>query len=200
MNCYEWQHQIKLSGMSITADCSYEVENPDNPETPITITISGSSTWPDVEPPYTRRGMRCGVGYDSFYAKRANWTGWERFFIIAGVQAEVTYPIEIVSSETGVIGMAGIFGSAVEGIAQFVSGVYKPEDTSDPFYACGFGVWSKSTEVTKGAVFIYSDSNELLATGFYDQIEPGAEITYYRPYEFETPIGTGTINYTLTIL
>jgi hypothetical protein len=37
-----------------------------------------------------------------------------------------------------------------------------------------------------------------LAFGFYSRIENGAEITYYRPDDLETSIGTGTITYALT--
>lgn len=199
MNCYEWQHQISLSGMSISANCSYEAENPNDPATPITITISGESTWPDVAPPYNRRGMRCGSGYDKQYARRSGWRNLDRFYIIAGVQADVTYPIEVTSSDGGAPRMAGIFGSAVTDFAFFVSGLYKPEDPADPFYACGFGVWTKSTEITKGAIFINAEDGELLAIGLYPKIEPGGEITYYRDFSFDTPIGSGAMNYTLSI-
>jgi hypothetical protein len=198
MNCYEWQHQISLSGMSISANCSYEVENPNDPAAPITITISGEATWPDVAPPYNRRGMRCGSGYDKQYARRSGWNNLDRFYIITGVQADITYPLEVTSSDGSPLRMAGVFGSAVSNIPFFISGLYKPEDPSDPFYACGFGVWSKSTEVTKGIVFIIAEDGEQLAIGLFPRIEPSGEITYYRDFSFDTAIGTGTMNYTLT--
>ncbi len=94
--------------------------------------------------------------------------------------------------------MAGIFGSAASNVPFFVSGLYKPEDTSDPFYSCGFGVWSKSNKVTEGLVFIIAEDGEQLAIGLYPKIEPGGEITYYRDFAFDPAIGTGTMNYTLT--
>jgi hypothetical protein len=184
--------------MSISANCSYEVENPDDPSTPETITISGQSTWPDVAPPYNRRGMRCGSGYNKAFARRNGSANLNRFYITTFVVASVYYPLEVNSSTGGPVRKAGIFGNAVFETPFFISGLYKPEDTSDPFYACGFGVWSNSTEVTKGAVFINAEDGEQLAIGLYPKIEPGGEITYYKDFSFQTQIGTGTMNYTLT--
>lgn len=187
--------------MSISANCSYEVENPNDPNTPITITISGEATWPDVAPPYARRGMRCGInggGYEGKeFARREGWNGLSRFFITVEVQSSIAYPLEVTSSEGGMPIMAGFF-YGFRNIPLFISGLYKPEDPTDPFYSCGLGVWTKSTEVTKGIIPIVTEDGEQLAIGLYPKIEPGGEITYYKDFAFDTAIGTGTMNYTLT--
>jgi hypothetical protein len=203
MNCYEWQHQISLSGMSISANCSYEIEDPFDPTLKYQITISGEMTYPDASPPYARRGMRCGIRGGGYAGKqpafRAGHIGLNRFTIIAEVQPNNYYPLEVNISSGGLPTYAGIRTSAFTNIPLFLSGLYKPEDQTDPFYACGFGVWSKSKDYTSGAVFVHAESDdELLVVGLYERIEPGGQITYYRLDDLTQPVGGGTMSYTLT--
>lgn len=185
--------------MSISADCSYEEENPSDPSNPITITISGEATWPDVSPPYTRKGMRCGIGYNQEYARRFGSSGLSRFYINAEISSDPAYPLDVVYSDGGFPKKAGFFWGFTLTPA-FVSGFYKPEDTNDPFYACGFGAWSKSTEVTKGIIPIITEERGIVAIGKYPRIEPGGQITYYKDFDYSAVVGTGTMNYKLTIL
>lgn len=196
VNCYEWRHSFSLTGMSISAEISYQVDSGD-PENPATLTISGTQTYPDVGPPYTRRGMRCGQGYDGPYARRNDWRGYERFFITTEIQTNNWYPLTV-NLEGAPIATAAVFDSTQDTFAIFPSGMFKPENTSDPFYACGFGIWTTSTGVTKSFVRIIDDMAQWLAIGWFDRIGPGEVITYYKPddYEFTTPVGTGTLNYT----
>jgi len=197
MNCYQWLHNFSLTGMSITADIVYEEPNP-NPELPpISVAITGTQTYPDVGPPYTRRGMRCGVGYDSFYARRASHISYSRFLLQTFIQANEFYPLVVTADETPQ-GNAGVFESGFASFPIFISGLFKPWKPEDPAFVCADGIWRKSTNVTKGLVRILAEDGTLLAVGYFDRIEPGAQITYYRPDDFETSVGTGTLNYTLT--
>lgn len=197
MNCYEWQHAINLAGMSISAECAYQIPNPDPEGDPLNVTISGMHTYPDVGPPYPRRAMRCGVGYTSWYAKRSDWQSYGRFFISTLIQSNEFAPL-VVTTTDQTDRYASIFVGGFGSFPIFISGLFKPMDTDDPAYVCADGVWRKSTELTKGIVQIIDDAAELLAVGFYDRIENGAEITYFRQNDLETSIGTGTITYTLT--
>ena len=198
VNCYEWRHSFSLTGMSISAEIYYEVDSGD-PENPATLTISGTQTYPDVGPPYTRRGMRCGQGYDGFFARRNGLQGYERFFLTTFIQTNNGYPLTV-NLEGTPIATAAVFDSSLDTFAIFPSGMFKPENTSDPFYECGFGIWTVSTGVTKGFVRILDEMAQWLAIGWFDRIGPGEVITYYRPEDFEltTPVGTGTLNYTFT--
>jgi len=197
MNCYQWLHNFSLTGMSITADIAYEEPNSDPELPPISVTISGTQTYPDVGPPYTRRGMRCGVGYDSFYARRFSHLGYQRFQLITNIQATEFYPLVITIPDSP-DGHAGIFETSLDTAPIFISGLFKPWNPEDPAFVCADGIWRKSTNVTKGLVRILAEDGTLLAVGYFDRIEPGAQITYYRPDDFETSVGTGTLNYTLT--
>lgn len=197
MNCYEWQHQINLTGMSISANCAYQIPNPDPEGAPLDVTITGAHSYPDVGPPYPRRAMRCGTGYTSYYAKRSNWTGWDRFYILTSIQSYEFSPL-VVTTTDNPDRSASILTGGFSSFPTFISGLFKPEDTDDPSYVCADGVWRKSTEITKGFVQIVDELEEPLAFGFYNRIENGAEITYYRPDDLETSIGTGTITYALT--
>jgi hypothetical protein len=193
VNCYEWRHSFSLTEMSISAEISYLDEFGE------TVTISGTQTYPDVGPPYTRRGMRCGQGYSTFYARRQGVEGYSRFVLETFIQSDNGYPLSVTinGDQTAT---AAVYNSSVDEIPLFLSGLFKPENSSDPFYECGFGIWTVSTGVTKGFVRIINDMAEVLAIGWFDRIGPGETITYYKPddYNFETPIGTGTINYTFT--
>jgi hypothetical protein len=193
VNCYEWRHSFSLTGMSISAEISYL------DEFGLQVTISGTQTYPDVGPPYTRRGMRCGQGYDGFFARRNGLEGYERFFLTTFIQTNNGYPLTV-NLEGTPIATAAVFDSALDQFAIFPSGMFKPENSSDPFYECGFGIWTVSTGVTKGFVRIIDDAAQLLAYGWFDRIGPGEVITYYKPDDFEltTPVGTGTLNYTFT--
>lgn len=193
VNCYEWRHSFSLTGMSISAEISYL------DEFGLQVTISGTQTYPDVGPPYTRRGMRCGQGYDGFFARRNGLQGYERFFLTSYIQTNNGYSLTV-NLEGAPIATAAVFDSTLDNFAIFPSGMFKPENTSDPFYECGFGIWTTSTGVTKGFVRIIDDAAQLLAYGWFDRIGPGETITYYKPddYDFATPIGTGTLNYTFT--
>lgn len=196
MNCYEWRHSFTLTNMSISADISYEDASFDPPAT---VTISGTQTYPDVGPPYTRRGMRCGQGYDGFYARRNDWQGWQRFGITSFIQSGDWYPLTV-ALDGAPITPAAVFDSSLDTFSIFPSGLFKPENSDDPAYVCADGIWRISTGVTKGFVRIIDESGQLLARGWYDRIGPGETITYFKPddYDFLTPIGTGAINYTFT--
>ena len=194
MNCYEWLHNFSLSGMSITADIAYEQPNPDPELPPILVTITGTQEYPDVGPPYTRRGMRCGVGYDSFYARRDSYVGYQRFQVLTEIQATEFFPL-VVSSPDEPDMHAGIFEAAFSSFPKFISGLFKPWLPDDPAFVCADGIWRKSTNVTQGLVRILAEDSTLLAVGYFDRIEPGAAITYYRPDEFEASVGAGVINY-----
>ena len=198
MNCYEWQHQISLSGMSITADCSYEVDDPNDPANKIDITISGTQTYPDTAGPYPRRALRCGVAYGKPYVKRSDWRlNYGRFFLSTEIPSSDINPLTVTTD--GVAGTAAaIYDAGFTNYPKFISGLFKPENTSDPAYVCADGVWRKSTEITKGAVQILSEFGDWLAIGFFPRIESGAVVTYYLPDDRDNPIGTGTIAYTLT--
>jgi hypothetical protein len=181
--------------MSISAEIYYEIDSGD-PENPITVTISGTQTYPDVGPPYTRRGMRCGQGYNKWYARRNDWRGYERFFVTTEIQTNQWYPLDL----NGMTGGASIFELS-SGRPIFISGMFKPENSSDPFYECGFGIWSTSTGITTGVYLeIRDEMDQVLALGALDRIGPGETVTYYKPEDFErtTPVGTGTLNYTFT--
>lgn len=197
MNCYEWQYAINLTGMSISAECAYQLPNPDPEGDPLDVTISGMHTYPDVGPPYPRRAMRCGVAYTSWWAKRADWQSYGRFIISTLIQSNEFAPL-VVSTTDEPDRNASIFVAGFGSFPIFISGLFKPMDVDDPAYVCADGIWRKSTEITKGMVQIVDDAEELLAFGFYDRIQNGAEITYFRPDDLETSIGTGTITYTLT--
>ena len=179
--------------MSISAEISYLDEYG------FQVTISGTQTYPDVGPPYTRRGMRCGQGYDGFFARRNGLQGYERFFLTSYIQTNNGYPLTV-NLEGAPIATAAVFDNTLDNFAIFPSGMFKPENTSDPYYECGFGIWTVSTGVTKGFVRIIDDAAQLLAYGWFDRIGPSETITYYKSddYNFETPIGTGTLNYIFT--
>lgn len=182
--------------MSITADCSYQIENPDDPEAPLTVTISGTQTYPDTGPPYTRRGMRCGTGYTGPFAKRLDWKSYGRFYLGTEIPSNEQFPLTVgISGEPG--STAAIYDGGFTSYPKFISGLFKPENTDDPAYVCADGIWRKSTEITKGLVQIFDDIGQWLANGYFARIESGAEITYYRPNDLENSIGTGTITYTL---
>lgn len=197
MNCYEWLHNFSISGMSITADLSYEQPNPDPEQPPVLVTVSGTQTYPDVGPPYTRRGMRCGAGYDDFYARRLGYVGYSRFQVLTFIQSAENYPLVVTIPDLPDT-FAGIFTSGFDSFPIFISGLFKPWRPSDPAYICADGIWRKSTNFTKGQVKILAEDGTLMAVGFYDRIEPGAEITYFKLDEYETSIGTGTLNYSIT--
>lgn len=188
---------MNLTGMSISADCAYQLPNPDPDGDPLDVTISGMHTYPDVGPPYPRRAMRCGFGYTSFWARRSDWQSYGRFFISTFIQAYEFSPLVVTTTDMP-DRAASIFVAGFDSFPIFVSGLFKPEDSDDPAYTCADGIWRKSTEITKGFLQILDESQELLVYGFYDRIENGAEITYYRPDDLENPVGTGTITYTLT--
>jgi hypothetical protein len=197
MNCYEWQHNITLTEMSVSVNCSYQEPNPDNPESPIEITIQGTQTWPDVGPPYPRKAMRCATGYQSFWAKKSNWNGLGRFFIYTNIQSDSYFSLQVSRSD-GQEFQAAVHDLGTDYALQlFVSGYFKPENEDDPFWVCGDGVWRKSTGVTKAFFGISSEDGELLAIGEIPRIESGAQITFFRPDETEESIGTGTLNYNL---
>ena len=198
MNCYEWQHNISLSGMSISADCSYEIDDPSDPANKLNVTISGIQTYPDTAGPYPRRALRCGVAYGKPYAKRSDWRlNYGRFVLVSDIQSDNGNPLTVTMTNAA-DSYAAIYDGGFLLYPKFIGGLFKPEDTSDPAYVCADGVWRKSTEITKGAVQIFSESGDWLAVGFFQKIENGAEITYFQPYDRDNAIGTGAISYTLT--
>ena len=200
MSCYEWKYAVQLTGLTITADISYEAENPVPEEPPITISISGTQTYSDVGPPYTRRQMRCGTGFTGYYAYREQITGYGRFRLageISPLSFAEYYPLVVQVNEEPPT-QAGIFNSGQDYAPIFPMGLFKPWKPQDPFFVCADGVWRKSTNVTKGIVRILAEDSTLLAVGYFDRIEPGASISYYQYYDAETIIGTGTMSYSIT--
>lgn len=198
MNCYEWQHNISLSGMSISADCSYQIPDPNDPQTLIDVTISGIQTYPDTAGPYPRRALRCGVAYGKPYAKRSDWRlNYGRFFLITDIESNNGNPLTVTMTNTA-DSFAAIYDGGFSLYPKFIGGLFKPEDTSDPAYVCADGVWRKSTEITGGGVQIISETGEVLAFGIFPKIENGAEITYFQTYDLDNPVGTGIVSYTLT--
>ena len=199
MNCYEWRHNVSLSAMSITANIAYNQPNPDPEQPPIPVTITGTQTYSDVGPPYSRKSMRCGFSYEKFHAVKQGLVGYTRFIIngeIAPKLREDYYPLDISIPDSPTV-KAGIFDSAFDLYPQFPTGLFKPWISEDPAFVCADGVWRKSTAITKGSVRILTEESAIVAYGFYDRIESGAVVTYFLPddYEFQNPIGTGTISY-----
>lgn len=148
MNCYEWRHQIEISGMKISCEASWQTTNElvDPPEA-VSLTASGETEFGDITPPTSRRGMRCGEGYTSTYARRRDWKGYGRFELKTGTGPTVGgITVTSTSYEEPYI----ISDSAVASENySFVSGLYEPWLPSDPAYVCAKGIWSKSTEYTK---------------------------------------------------
>jgi hypothetical protein len=201
MSCYEWRYNISLSGLSITANIAYEEPNPDPELPPISVTITGTQSYADVGPPYSRRQMRCGNEPGVFSAYREGFTGYSRFRvngIIAPTTFEEYYPLIIQNDGDPVFEKAGIFDSSFDLYPRFPVGLFKPWNSSDSAFVCADGIWRKSTNYTKGTVRILNQESTLLAAGIFDRIEPGAIITYYQNYDSETIIGTGTMNYSIT--
>jgi len=148
MNCYEWRHQLNVSGMKISCNASWQTTNDllFPPET-VTLASSGETQFTDITPPDSRRGIRCNVGYTSGYARRSDWQGYGRFNIYTltgptGIGVEVTSTVQGESSIISSNAVASQDGS-------FVSGMYEPWIPNDPSYVCAKGIWTKSTEFTK---------------------------------------------------
>lgn len=197
MNCYQWKFNVSISTISITADISYEEANVDPELPPITVTITGTQSYDDVGPPYSRKFMRCGIGADAFYASRFGIVGYQRFQIsgeIGVANLEDYYPLEVSVIDAPTI-KAGVFDSSFNLYPRFPTGLFKPWKTEDPAFVCADGVWRKSTNVTKGYVRILTEEGALMAYGFFDRIESGGQITYYRPDDLETSVGTGIMSY-----
>jgi hypothetical protein len=201
MSCYEWRYNISLSGLSITANIAYEKPSPDPELPPISVTITGTQSYADVGPPYSRRQMRCGNEPGVFSASREGLTGYSRFRVngtIAPATFEEYYPLVIQNDGEPIFEKAGIFDSSFDFYPLFPVGLFKPWNSNDSAFVCADGIWRKSTNYTKGIVRILDQESTLLAVGIFDRIEPGAIITYYQNYDLETIIGTGTMNYSIT--
>lgn len=148
MNCYEWRHQLNVSGMKISCSASWDTfNNLVYPPEPVNLTASGETQFVDITPPDSRRGMRCNVGYTSGYARRSDWQGYGRFNIYTstgptGTGVEVTSTVQ---EESSIISS----GAVASQNGSFVSGLYEPWITGDPAYECAKGIWTKSTDFTK---------------------------------------------------
>lgn len=197
MNCYEWRHNISLSGMSLSVQCSYQIPAPDGRL--LDVNISGMHTYPDVSGPYPKKAMRCGINswspYGKWYALRAGYKSYDRFLITTWVQSNEWDPITVTVTDENprkatIFTQQGAFPS-------FISGLFKPENSDDPAYTCAYGIWSKSKEVTKGGLYVQDQFGELLVNGRWDRIQNGAEINYFRPDDPETSVGTGVMTYVL---
>lgn len=200
MSCFEWKYNVQLSGLSVTANITYEEPNEDPSLPPVNVLISGSQLYDNVGPPYDRRQMRCGIQFKTFYAYRAGFTGYRKFWIdgdIAPSTYEGYYPLDVTFDGEGDI-KAGIFSAYFDLYPTFPTGLFKPWKETDPAFPCAQGVWSKSKNITKGQVKILTNEGVAMAFGFYDRIESGAEITYFKPDDLENSIGTGNIFYTIT--
>ena len=146
---------MNISGMKISISATWSIQDPSSdPPTSISLTATGETQFVDISPPTSRRLMRCGTGASGAYARRGNWKGYGRFAVdtFTGVLFSSSDEAVKITEPDGDGGTRNVSGFAWVGEDNgFVSGLYEPWETSDPWYKCAKGIWDKATEVTKNS-------------------------------------------------